>query len=151
MRKINDERYLKLAYSKSPKENKRESGYAVTYTRVSSKVQTDNASLDTQKQHCEEYTKKKGIEVIAYFGGTHESAKTDERKEFKQMLAFVKRNKKVSNIIVYSYSRFSRTGIGGAKITEELNRRGIYVRAVTQEADASTPSGEFQQNIYYSF
>jgi DNA invertase Pin-like site-specific DNA recombinase len=151
MKKIGDERYLELAYSKTPKQKKRETGYAVIYTRVSSKEQTDNASLHTQKKHCEEYARKKGLEVIAYFGGTHESAKTDERKEFQQMLAYVKRSKKVSDIIVYSYSRFSRTGIGGASITSNLNKSGIYVRAVTQEVDASTPSGAFQQNIYYSF
>ena len=151
MKQNGDERFLEFAQSKF-QQTKRDTGIAVIYTRVSTKEQADNnASLNTQKQHCEDYALKKGLDVVEYYGGTYESAKSDERVEFKKMLAYVKRNRKVSHIIVYSYSRFSRTGIGGANITSQLNKLGIYVVAVTQEVDASTPSGEFQQNIYYSF
>ena len=52
--------------------------------------------------------------VVADFGGTFESAKSDERKEFQKMLTYVKRNKEIDAIIVYSYDRFSRTGPNGA-------------------------------------
>jgi DNA invertase Pin-like site-specific DNA recombinase len=49
--------------------------------------------------------------VMEYFGGTFESAKSDERKEFQKMLTYVKRNKEIDTIIVYSYDRFSREPI----------------------------------------
>ena len=71
----------------------------------------NNASLQTQKKYCQDFAKKKGLIVLDYFGGTFESAKSDERKEFQRMLSYVKRNKEVDTIIVYSYDRFSRTGI----------------------------------------
>ena len=52
---------------------------AVIYTRVSTKEQADNnASLDTQLKHCNKYAEEKGLDVVAYFGGTYESAKTDD-------------------------------------------------------------------------
>ncbi len=127
-------------------------GKAVIYTRVSTKEQAENnASLETQKKYCEAYAKKKNIEVIEYFGGTYESAKSDERKQFQQMLSFVKRRKDISYIIVYSYDRFSRTGANGAYISEQLKQQGIVTFSATQEVDAMTAAGSFQQNLYYMF
>ncbi|WP_299213268.1 recombinase family protein [uncultured Dokdonia sp.] len=128
-------------------------GKAVIYTRVSTKDQLDNASLETQKKYCELFAKKKGIEVLEYFGGTHESAQSDERKEFQKMLAYVRRRKKdVSCIIVYSYDRFSRTGANGAYISDQLKKKeGIVTLSVLQEVDVTTASGSFQQNLYYMF
>ena len=74
---------------------------------MSTKEQAENnASLQTQKKYCQDFAKKKGLVVLDYFGGTFESAKSDERKEFQRMLSYVKRNKEVDTIIVYSYDRF---------------------------------------------
>ncbi|MFC4636659.1 recombinase family protein, partial [Dokdonia ponticola] len=128
-------------------------GKAVIYTRVSTKDQLDNASLETQKKYCELFAKKKGIEVLEYFGGTHESAQSDERKEFQKMLTYVRRHKKeVRCIIVYSYDRFSRTGANGAYISDQLKKKeGIITLSVLQEVDVTTASGSFQQNLYYMF
>ena len=68
----------------------RQAGNAVIYTRVSTKEQADNnASLDTQLKYCEQLAQKKGLDVVEYFGGTYESAKSDERKHFQKMLNFV--------------------------------------------------------------
>lgn len=135
------------------KENKHnKKGNGVIYTRVSTKEQAEtNKSLETQKKYCERYAKKKNINIISYFGGTYESAKSDERKEFTKMLSFVKRNKSVSYIIVYSYDRFSRTGTNGAYISEQLKKQGIVTVSATQEVDFDSASGSFQQNLYYMF
>jgi len=125
---------------------------AVIYTRVSSKEQADgNASLETQLKHCNEFANRKGYNVVEYFGGTYESAKSDERKEFKKMLTFLKRRKNISYIIVYSYDRFSRTGANAAYISSNLKKRGIHTVSVSQEIDTSKPSGVFQENLYYMF
>ena len=127
-------------------------GKAVIYTRVSTKEQAENnASLETQKKYCLEFAKRKNIEVIEYFGGTYESAKSDERKHFQKMLSFVKRKKDISYIIVYSYDRFSRTGANGAYISEQLKKIGIATMSATQEVDSMTAAGSFQQNLYYLF
>lgn len=127
-------------------------GKAVIYTRVSTKEQADNnASLETQLKYCKEYALKKNIEVAQYFGGTYESAKSDERKQFQKMLTFVKRRNDIGYIIVYSYDRFSRTGANGAYISDQLKKQGIVTISATQEVDTSTSAGSFQQNLYYMF
>ena len=128
------------------------SNKAVIYTRVSTKEQADNnASLQTQKKYCQAFAIKKGLMVMEYFGGTFESAKSDERKEFQKMLTYVKRNKEIDTIIVYSYDRFSRTGPNGAYISQQLMKSGVKTLSATQEVDPSSPSGSFQQNLYYIF
>ena len=137
---------------KSKRKSHNKQGKAVIYTRVSTKEQAENnQSLETQKKYCELFAAKKGIDIISYFGGTYESAKSDERKEFTKMLSFVKRNKSVSYIIVYSYDRFSRTGANGAYISDQLKKQGVVTLSATQEIDVNSASGSFQQNLYYMF
>lgn len=59
----------------------------IIYTRVSSKEQAlTNQSLETQKKHCLQYALNHDLNVIRFYGGTYESAKTDERKEFNRMM-----------------------------------------------------------------
>ena len=143
-------------FSQFAKEGKsiklRTDGKAVIYTRVSTKEQAENnASLETQLKYCKQLAIKKGLEVVEYFGGTYESAKSDERKEFQKMLNYVKRRSNIGYIIVYSYDRFSRTGANGAYISDQLKRQGIVTISATQEVDTSTSAGSFQQNLYYMF
>lgn len=60
------------------------------------------------------------------------------------MLTFVKRSKNINYVIVYSYERFSRSGINGASIANDLiKKHGIITLAVTQELDPTTPAGAF--------
>lgn len=126
---------------------------AVIYTRVSTKEQADNnLSLETQKKSCLQYAERNGYTVLESFGGTFESAKTDERKHFNNMLQFVKRSKqKVSLIIVYSVDRFSRSGANAIYIANQLKEQGISVHSVSQPTDATTASGSLQQNIQFIF
>ena len=127
-------------------------GNCVIYTRVSSKEQEEGYSLETQLKSCEEYARKNSYTIKGQFGGTYESAKTDERKEFNRMLSFVKKCKeKITYIIVYSVDRFSRSGANAIYIKDQLRSQGIFLVAVTQPGDASTSSGDFQQNIQIIF
>ncbi|MDQ6755603.1 MAG: recombinase family protein [Bacteroidota bacterium] len=137
---------------KADKKPLREGKGAVIYTRVSSKEQADNnTSLETQKRFCEEYCLKKGYPIKKYFGGTFESAKTDERKEFEKLIEYAKKERTTEAIIVYSYDRFSRSGANAAFLTEELQKAGIRLIAVSQEVDTTTPTGKFQKNIMLMF
>jgi site-specific DNA recombinase len=128
---------------------------AVVYTRVSSKEQMDNnKSLEWQRTACDKFAQDKGYVVRGYFGGTYESAKSDERKEFNRMLKFVKAQKgenKISYIIVYSLDRFSRTGDSAIFISSELKKIGVNILSTTQYMDTDTHSGAFQQNIHFVF
>lgn len=125
----------------------------VIYTRVSSKEQADtNQSLEWQKKYCINYASKNNLTILGYFGGTYESAKSDERKEFSRMLKFVKGQKvKVSYILVYSLDRFSRTGDSAIYIASELKKIGVNLLAVTQPIDTNSHAGALQQNIQFIF
>ena len=147
-----DTSLLMQTFAKGSKAVKAKGGNCIIYTRVSSKDQEDNSSLVTQKKSCEEYAKKAGLNICGYFGGTSESAKTDERIEFNKMLSFVKMSQhKIDQIIVYSVDRFSRSGPNAIYIAEQLKKTGIALYAVTQPTDALTASGGFQQNIQFLF
>jgi site-specific DNA recombinase len=126
---------------------------AVIYTRVSTKEQAEiNNSLETQEKYCKDYARKHSYNVIKHFGGTYESAKTDERKEFKKMLDFVNKSPvKINFIIVYSVDRFSRSGINAAYIAKELREADIHIVACTQPVDTTTSGGKLQQNIQFIF
>ena len=141
------------SYAKGSVKNTSTGNKCVIYTRVSTKDQADNnMSLVTQKKLCENYCEKNGYEIIDSFGGTYESAKNDERKEFNRMLAFIKKSKeKISQIVVYSIDRFSRSGANAIYIKEQLKKSGVTIQSVSQPTDTSTSSGRLQQNIHFVF
>ena len=140
-------------FAKGKPESEKKNNTCVIYTRVSTKEQAENnMSLETQRKACEHYSKKHSYKIMAFFGGTYESAKTDERDEFNNMLAFVKKSReKISYIIVFSVDRFSRSGANAIYITDQLKHQGINVISVMQPTDVNTPSGTLQQNIQFIF
>ena len=108
-------------------------------------IADNNMSLDTQRKLCEQYALKNGYNLLEAFGGTYESAKNDERKEFNKMLSFVRKSKeKISYIIVYSVDRFSRSGANAIHLKEQLRQQGVHILAVSQPSDTATPSGSLQ-------
>jgi site-specific DNA recombinase len=122
----------------------------VNYTRVSDPSQYDNTSLETQKKDAISYAVRRSFDIKAFFGGEAESAKTDERKEFKRMLDFVKKNKDIVAILVYSYERFSRSE-HAQQLILDLSKIGVKVISVLQDIDVTTSSGKLQQNIFLAF
>lgn len=131
-----------------------DSNMVVTYSRVSSKEQHDtNLSLETQNKAMEEYARRNNKTILASFGGTYESAKTDGRKEFQRMLDFIGKNKgRVSQILVYLTDRFSRTGGAAIKLAEDLRQKyGVTIYAIAQPTDTRDESGVFSQNLQFLF
>ncbi|WEK34961.1 MAG: recombinase family protein [Candidatus Pseudobacter hemicellulosilyticus] len=133
-----------------------ETNFVVTLSRVSTKKQVDGLSLENQNKYYDEHAERTGKEIVARFGKTHESASTDERKEFKWMLEFVKKNnrqnvaKKISEIWVYMTDRFSRTGVGGMGIAEELREKyGVALYSLAQPTNVKEESGVFSQNMQF--
>lgn len=125
---------------------------ALVYTRVSSKRQEDNMSLDTQLKIINEYVEKHSYNVVEYFGGTYESADSDERREFIKMMKCAKSSKhKISTIIVFKYDRFSRTGPNAIYLSHNLKEMGISVISVTEPINLENPSGELHQGMIYLF
>ncbi len=134
-----------------------DTNYVVTLSRVSTKRQVvDGLSLENQTRYFTEHAERTGKIILERFGGTHESGSTDERKEFKRMLDFVKRNntrndcKRISEIWVYMTDRFSRTGVGGMGIAEELREKyGDAIYSLAQPTSVKDESGVFSQNMQF--
>jgi site-specific DNA recombinase len=122
-------------------------GFAIIYNRVSSKDQLENRSLETQMTTCEEFARRNNYTIIEKFGGIYESAKSDiERKEFSRMLSYLKTTKlPIKAVIVYSTSRFSRTG--STTIIEDVERLGGMVLSATSNYDPKTAQGKFIQGM----
>jgi site-specific DNA recombinase len=119
------------------------------YDRVSSKYQQVNGnSLVWQFENIAAFAEKNNLIIKEQFGGTYESAQTDERKEFTRMIESIKKDKTVSAIIVCSYDRFSRSGANGIFLLENLRKLGVRIIAVTQKVESFTPTGNFQENLY---
>ena len=138
-------------FAKGKVSEKVKTNNCVIYTRVSDIKQVDNLSLEVQLKYSQQFAKQKGLEVRAVFGGTHESAKTDERKEFCRMLDYVKKSKgDISYILVYSMERFSRSENSIWQVNE-LRKLGVEIISVTQPIDTSNPSGQMQQKIMLIF
>ena len=135
------------SFAKGSKEELKQGGRAVIYQRVSSKEQEDGFSPETQKECCYNWAERHGYVVVKCFEGEHESAKSDtKRKRFNQMLKFVRDKKnKIDAVIVYSTSRFSRTG--SFSVVEELKKRNITVFSATSSYDARTATGEYMQGV----
>ena len=126
---------------------------AVAYFRVSTYKQAlNNHSLETQERLCEEFCVRNNFQLVAKFGGTYESAKTDDRKELGRMLAFLKKRNhgdvknRISSVIVNSIDRFSRAGLHSEALAE-LKKLRIKVISVNNPVDSDTSSGALAQNI----
>jgi site-specific DNA recombinase len=82
---------------------------AVIYCRVSTKEQTQNLSIPTQRRACNEYCARHGLTVAREFVDAGESAKTADRPELKAMLAYCRHHKgQIQALVVYNVSRFAR-------------------------------------------
>ena len=136
-------------FGKGQKTVLKKGGRAVIYQRVSSKEQEDGFSPETQLERCYEWAEKHDFTVEKCFEGEYESAKSDSnRKRFNAMLKFVKdKRNKIDAVIVYSTSRFSRTGTKSFSIVDELEERGVTVYSATSDYDARTPEGKMTQGL----
>ena len=136
-------------FGKGKKTVLKKGGRAVIYQRVSSKEQEEGFSPETQLERCYEWANRHGYEVVKCFEGEYESAKTDaNRKRFNQMLKYVRDKKnRIDAVIVYSTSRFSRTGTNSFSIVDELMDKGIPVFSATSSYDARTADGKMMQRV----
>jgi site-specific DNA recombinase len=126
---------------------------AVGYTRVSSKEQyLTNGSLETQLRLINGLSKSRNIPVLEFFGGTFESAKSEERKEFKRMMDFVAKSRKnIKYIFVSDHDRFSRSGANAIHIASQLRSKGIQLVAASSPVNTLNPTGALHQDMMLLF
>jgi site-specific DNA recombinase len=142
--------YFKI-FGKGKKNIRTESDECVIYTRVSGAKQMDGLSLEVQIKAAHEFVEKHKLNVREIFGGTYESAASDERKEFQRMIKYLKTTKyKISKILVYSLERFSRNE-NSIWLSSQLRKLGTEVVSITQPIDTTNPAGIMQQKMLFIF
>ena len=117
------------------------------YTRVSSRDQELNRSLDSQKDEGHKYAITNAYNITLTFGATYESASGDfTRKEFTKLIETVRRaKKKPFAILIYTMSRFSRSGGGGISLAHELvDELGVHLIEVATGKNTMTEEGKLE-------
>ena len=117
---MNLDRFKQFKKDKATKEIKNNDLWG--YTRVSSKEQFTNYSLEEQNADIEKGARIKQLMVTNMLGGTYESGSADfTRKEFTRLIDEVKRAKKKPYAIgIRTINRFSRSGASAIAIVHEL-------------------------------
>src|ERR1035437_9366445 len=109
-------------FGKRKVEKQEKNNYVWIYTRVSSKDQESNKSLANQTDAGNRYAGENGYEINNTFGGTYESASGDfTRTEFSKRINEIRvARKNPFAILIFTMSRFSRTGGKGIALADEL-------------------------------
>ena len=99
---------------------------AISFARVSKHDQADGASLDAQTEKIRHYCDKHNFYIMQEIQLT-ESSTRGNRKEFHNMLEFVKKQKNKTAIVVYCIDRFQRGFKECAEIEELLKEDVIEI------------------------
>lgn len=118
------------------------------YARVSTELQKNAISLDTQIKRCMTACEFKGYNVIGIYKDDGVSGKSFERDQFLKM---IEDSKPGDIIVVDELTRFSRHSAGGIAMLEQLVKSGIYLYSLSPDVDFSTPMGKAVFSIMLAF
>lgn len=115
---------------------------AVLYARYSSDKQRE-ASIDDQLRVCRDYCAREGIEVLKAYTDYALSGKTDQRPEFRRMIAAAPES---DYVVVYMFDRFSRDRYDSATYKKMLRDLGVRVLSASEKVE-DTPEGGLQEGL----
>ena len=120
---------------------------AIAYIRVSSDRQVDGNSLTTQEKRVLEHVSSKGYELEKIFVGKGESAKTDQRPELQEMLAYAKKRRGAIQVLIFpKVDRFARYTEDYFHLKRAFKALGIRVESADERFDDS-PAGRFMESL----
>lgn len=116
---------------------------AVILARVSSTEQEYGKSLDAQVTLGIQYAQRKGMEVIQQYRIIESSTK-GQRREFNEMLAFVKKQKETIAIIAHTVDRFQRRFDESVELLPLVQKGKIELHFVSNNLviHKNSPSGD---------
>ena len=121
---------------------------AVIYARYSSSNQREE-SIEGQIRECTEYATRKGITILRSYIDRAQSALTDKRPAFQEMIADSKTH--IFNIVlVYRFDRFSRDMYDSAVYKHILRENGVKVVSAMEEIPDG-PEGILVEGLFTSF
>jgi site-specific DNA recombinase len=118
------------------------------YARCSADKQAEkDLSIPAQLDCCRLGAKQRGWEVVAEFIDAAESATTDDRPKFQEMIGAAKRKPAPFDyIVVWKLSRFSRNREDSVMYKRLLERNGVRVVSLNEPVDDS-PTGKMLEGI----
>jgi DNA invertase Pin-like site-specific DNA recombinase len=120
--------------------------------RVSGREQEQEGfSLDVQEAGMHEYAKKQGGEIVGTFRITETATKSEERKIFREFLAYAKRHAdELDGILFYKYDRAARNLKDFMLLEEIESDYGLPFVSVTQPVQ-NTPTGRMLRRMLATF
>lgn len=111
---------------------------AVVYNRVSTVEQAGNLSLPTQDAANRHYCAQHGLDVDRVFTERGESAKTADRTELREMLAYVARRRgAIKALVIYRVDRLARNRDDFYALRAVLKTYGCAIHSATERLDES--------------
>ncbi len=105
-------------------------GNAIAYVRFFNKELENIYSLEEQKKAITDFADEKGINLIKIFPEKDISAKNFDRPAFKEMMEYIKLNRKIKFLIVTDIGRLSNNSAGLQRLRRFLKFRGIKVISI---------------------
>jgi site-specific DNA recombinase len=120
---------------------------AIAYARYSSSHQREE-SITAQLRAIHDYARRNGITIVREYTDEAESATTDDRPGFLQMINDVKNGKiKANLLLVHKLDRFARNRYDSAIYRKTLRKVGIKLIAVDQPLDEDRPESILLESL----
>ncbi len=123
----------------------------VALARVSSREQErEGFSLDVQVDALRHYAERNNGEIIRLFRIAETATNHDERKTFKELMAFAKKNShKLDGLIFYKVDRAARNLFDYVELERLESEYGVQFISVAQPTE-NTPAGRMQRRMLAS-
>ena len=135
---------------KTGQPQKRGSGGAVVYTRVSSAEQVDGTSLDTQREICGQCAARLGLPVLAVHTDEGKSAKTTRGRD-ALAAAIAMCEERRATLIVYKFDRLARNVGDAYQMRDLLLAKGCRIVSATEGEAAASPMAKALFNMLATF
>jgi site-specific DNA recombinase len=121
----------------------------ICYKRVSTDDQADRGfSLQHQEDMLRKWCEINNHNIIEIYTEDF-SGKTFNRPEWKKLMAFIKKNKKIVDLILCNrWDRFSRNQYDALTTIKELHKLGVTVNTVEQPLDLTNPDNKVLLSLY---
>ena len=121
---------------------------AILYVRVSTDEQVNGYSLTHQEERLRTYCELQGISIVTIYHEDH-SAKTFDRPQFQKLLATLKKNRNLADLLLFlKWDRFSRNAGDAYGMISVLGKLGIEPQAIEQPLDLAVPENKMMLAFY---
>ena len=124
---------------------------AVIYTRVSTREQVENLSLDSQERLCRRYCEEQGFRLLEVFCDEGKSARTANRPQLQAMLEYCRNHSdSIDAVVQYRLDRIMRNNSDFFYLKGYLESLGIRLIYATQPNIDGSPEGELMEGMISS-